>query len=161
MPLRVRRTFAIGCAPPSPSRCAPNRCAETPSPSCRDLSGLGGRWFDSPDGPGYVIESVYEAGHEHGRIALHRALSANPARLAGQSRDDRLTATLATDFLYVDTETTGLGGAGAMVFLAGMARFDGSLLKLRQYVLPRPPTKLGLLGGLAGDLDRRWRARQL
>jgi uncharacterized protein YprB with RNaseH-like and TPR domain len=118
-----------------------------------DLSRLGGRWFDSPAGPGYVIESLYEAGHEHGRIALHRALSVDPGRLAGQCRDDRLTGTLPKDFLYVDTETTGLGGAGAMVFLAGTARFDGSLLKLRQYLLPSPAFEVGLLGGLADDLE--------
>ena len=57
------------------------------------------------------------------------------------------------DFLYIDTETTGLGGAGAMVFLAGTARFDGTLLRLRQYVLPSPEFEGGLLGGLAEDLQ--------
>lgn len=119
-----------------------------------DLSGLGGRWFQSPNGPGYVIESVYETGHEHGRIPLHRAISVDPARLAGQTRDPRLAGCHPRDFLYVDTETTGLGGAGSMVFLAGVARFDGSLLKLRQYLLPSPAYEGGLLGGLAEDLER-------
>lgn len=117
-----------------------------------DLSALGGRWFQSPFGPGYVVESVYEAGHEHGRIPLHRALSVDPARLAGQIKDPRLAEQSPADFLYVDTETTGLGGAGAMVFLAGTARFDGSLLRLRQYLLPAPEFEGGLLGGLAEDL---------
>lgn len=119
-----------------------------------DLSRLGGKWFDSPAGPGYVIESLYEVGHEHGRIALHRALSVDSGRLAGQCKDDRLAATHPRDFLYVDTETTGLGGAGAMVFLAGTARFDGSMLKLRQYLQPSPEFEVGLLGGLADDLGR-------
>ncbi|MFN0147741.1 MAG: ribonuclease H-like domain-containing protein [Dehalococcoidia bacterium] len=117
-----------------------------------DLSGLGGRWFRSEDGPGYVIESVYDAGHSHGNVVLHRALSADPARLAGQCRDERLAACKARDFLYVDTETTGLGGAGVMVFLAGVARFEGSSLKLRQFLLPSPQYEGGLLGGLAGEL---------
>lgn len=118
-----------------------------------DLSALGGRWFQSPHGPGYVVESVYEAGHEHGRIALHRALSVNPVRLAGQIRDERLGECHPRDFLYVDTETTGLGGAGSLVFLAGIARFDGSLLRLRQYLLPSPAYEGGLLGGLAEELE--------
>jgi len=117
-----------------------------------DLSMLGGRWFQSPFGPGYVVESVYESGHEHGRIPLHRALSVDPARLAGQTRDPRLADQHPRDFLYVDTETTGLGGAGSMVFLAGVARFDGSLLKLRQYLLPAPQYEGGLLGGFAEDI---------
>jgi tetratricopeptide (TPR) repeat protein len=39
-----------------------------------------------------------------------------------------------------------------MVFLAGVARFDGSLLRLRQYLLPGPQFEGGLLGGFAGEL---------
>src|SRR5215213_5296428 len=67
-----------------------------------DLSSLGGRWFDSPLGPGYVIDSIYEAGHMHGEIALHRALTIAPARLSGQIKDARLADTAAASFLYVD-----------------------------------------------------------
>ncbi len=118
-----------------------------------DLSSLGGRWFESPHGPGYMIESVYEAGHAHGDIPLHRALSIAPARLAGQIRDPRLAETLPADFLYVDTETTGLGGAGMMVFLAGVARFEGATLHLRQYLLPGPQFEGGLLGGISKELE--------
>lgn len=118
-----------------------------------DLSGLGGRWFDSPLGPGYVIESSYEAGHVHGQVALHRALAVDPARLAGQARDPRLAGVDPAAFCYVDTETTGLGGSGTMVFLAGVARFDGGTLRLRQYLLPGPEFEGGLLGGLGEDLE--------
>ncbi|MEX0782531.1 MAG: ribonuclease H-like domain-containing protein [Dehalococcoidia bacterium] len=117
-----------------------------------DLSVLGGHWFQSPNGPGYVVESVYEVGHEHGRIPLHRALDVDTRRLAGQIKDERLGECAPCDFLYVDTETTGLGGAGSLVFLAGVARFDGSLLRLRQYLLPSPAYEGGLLGGLAEEL---------
>ncbi|MBI2764515.1 MAG: ribonuclease H-like domain-containing protein [Chloroflexi bacterium] len=117
-----------------------------------DLSALGGHWFQSPHGPGYVVESVYEAGFAHGNVVLHRALAVDMARLAGQCKEPRLAGLSARDFLYIDTETTGLGGAGAMVFLAGTARFEGSLLRLRQYVLPAPEFEGGLLGGLAEEL---------
>lgn len=118
-----------------------------------DLSGLGGRWFESPLGPGYVIESSYEAGHVHGQVPLHRALAVDPARLAGQVRDPRLGEVAPSAFCYVDTETTGLGGAGTMVFLAGVARFEGATLRLRQYLLPGPEFEGGLLGGLGEQLD--------
>lgn len=118
-----------------------------------DLSVLGGRWFRSPHGPGYVIESTYEAGHAHGNVVLHRALSLDTARLAGQARDPRLGERTGEELLYVDTETTGLGGAGSMVFLAGVARFERAALKLRQYLLPSPEFEVGLLGGLADELS--------
>jgi len=117
-----------------------------------DLSALGGRWFESRNGPGYVVESVYEAGFAHGNVVLHRALTLDSAGLAAQARDPRLAHCPPETFLYVDTETTGLGGAGVMVFLAGVARFDGSLLRLRQYLLPAPQFEGGLLGGLAEEL---------
>lgn len=117
-----------------------------------DLSGLGGHWFQSPYGPGYIVESTYEGAHAHGNIPLHRALGADAGKLAGQARDTRLADVSPRDFLFIDTETTGLGGAGSMVFLAGVARFDGSLLRLRQYLLPAPQYEGGLLGGLAEDI---------
>jgi hypothetical protein len=117
-----------------------------------DLSGLGGHWFQSEQGPGYLIESSYEAGYSHGNVVLHRAITVDAPTLAGQCRDERLSAIAPGSFVYVDTETTGLGGAGALVFLAGVARFEGSVLKLRQYLLPGPQYEGGLLGGLAGEL---------
>lgn len=146
--LRLRLKTALN----QPTRAIPTALSESVTERV-DLSSLGGHWFQSPNGPGYVIESVYEAGHEHGRIPLHRALSLNTAQLAGQCRDARLATCAPRDLLYIDTETTGLGGAGSMVFLAGVARFDGSRLKLRQYLLPSPQYEGGLLGGLAEDME--------
>src|SRR5687768_6579638 len=118
-----------------------------------DLSSLGGRWFASPHGPGYVIDSLYEAGHMHGEVALHRALGIAPARLAGQLKDPRLADTAAASFVYVDTATTGLGSAGPMGFHCGVARIEGATLRLRQFLLPGPQYEGGLLGGLSKELD--------
>lgn len=145
--LRLRLKTALN----QPTRTVPIASSESVTERM-DLSSLGGHWFQSPSGPGYVIESVYEGGHEHGRIPLHRALSLNTGQLAGQCRDPRLASCAPRNLLYIDTETTGLGGAGSMVFLAGVARFDGSCLKLRQYLLPSPQYEGGLLGGLAEDM---------
>ncbi len=119
-----------------------------------DLSVLGGEWFDSPHGPGYVIESVYEGGYQHGEIPLHRALDVDTSALASQGRDDRLQALGASDFLFLDTETTGMGGSGVLVFLAGVARFEGAALRLRQFLLPAPSYEGGLMGGLATELTQ-------
>lgn len=119
-----------------------------------DLSALGGAWFESPYGPGYVIDSVYEGGHAHGEIPLHRALDVDMQALARQGRDERLGSQSARDFLFIDTETTGMGGAGALVFLAGVARFEGASLRLRQFLLPSPVYEGGLMGGLAEEIQR-------
>ena len=39
-----------------------------------------------------------------------------------------------------------------MVFLAGVARFEGSTLVLRQFLLPGPQYEGGLLGGISREL---------
>ncbi|MCA9852210.1 MAG: ribonuclease H-like domain-containing protein, partial [Dehalococcoidia bacterium] len=119
-----------------------------------DLSLMGGRWFESPQGPGYVVESRYEAGYEHGTVALHRALDLDTVLLAPQCRDPRLAECDASDFLYVDTETTGMGGSGVLVFMAGVAYFEASTLHLDQYFLPSPDYEGGLLGELAERMER-------
>ena len=54
---------------------------------------------------------------------------------------------------YFDTETTGLStGAGTVIFLAGVARVDGSRVTVRQYLLPDYPHERSLLRAVAADL---------
>lgn len=54
---------------------------------------------------------------------------------------------------YFDTETTGLStGAGTVIFLAGVARLEGSAVVVRQYLLPDYPFEPPLLRALVSDL---------
>jgi len=119
-----------------------------------DLSMLGGHWIDGPSGRAYVIESDYDPGHLHGTIPLYRALHASTAALAEQCQDPRIAGCAPEDLLFIDTETTGMGGAGSMVFLAAVARFEAGALRLRQYFLPQPDCEAGMLGELVAEFDR-------
>jgi uncharacterized protein YprB with RNaseH-like and TPR domain len=54
---------------------------------------------------------------------------------------------------YFDTETTGLStGAGTVIFMAAVARVDGSRVTVRQYLLPDFPYEPPLLRAVAADL---------
>jgi hypothetical protein len=54
---------------------------------------------------------------------------------------------------YFDTETTGLStGAGTVIFMAAIARVDGSRVAVRQYLLPDFPYEPPLLRAVAADL---------
>ena len=54
---------------------------------------------------------------------------------------------------YFDTETTGLStGAGTVIFMAAVARIDGSRVTVRQYLLPDFPYEPPLLRAIAADL---------
>lgn len=55
--------------------------------------------------------------------------------------------------LFLDIETTGLGGAGAMVFLVAMAHLDGKALRMRQYLAESPAEEGALLDALLEDIS--------
>lgn len=68
----------------------------------------------------------------------HR-LDMTPAELAGLSNLPETHDQPATDWVYIDTETTGLsGGVGTLAFMVGVARYlpDG-MLWVRQYTMSR------------------------
>lgn len=147
LPRRERLRAALR----QPLRRQPPAAVEAVS-EASDLRSLGGAWFETPHGPGYRIVSRYDVGFVHGNTALYEALEAPLAQLAKAAgtrppeQPDRL--------LFLDTETTGLAGAGVMVFLAGVARFQEGTLVLTQYLLPGPAFEGGLLAGLASELAR-------
>lgn len=59
------------------------------------------------------------------------------------------------DWLFLDTETTGLsGGAGTVVFVVGLARFDGRTLELKQYLITRFGAEAAMLQCLAEQIRR-------
>lgn len=50
------------------------------------------------------------------------------------------------DWVYLDTETTGLsGGVGNLAFMVGVARYQAGMLEVRQYVLASFQAEAGLL----------------
>ena len=73
------------------------------------------------------------------------------------ARDEEVADAGLDELLFLDIETTGLGGAGAMAFLVAIARiedsFDGPLLRLTQYLAPSPPDEAALLELLLEDID--------
>jgi len=100
----------------------------------------GGRVVDSDDGGCFVIDRVFVADHRHGGDSLADLLRNRPAAAVPYVPDARLAALNFRDFLFLDTETTGLAGAGTLAFMVGVAYFerrpDGSdVFVVRQYFL--------------------------
>src|SRR5690606_20452066 len=57
--------------------------------------------------------------------------------------------------LFLDTETTGLGGAGSVAFLVGLGAFDArGRLVLEQLLLRAPEDEAALLDYLVGRLEQ-------
>jgi len=93
--------------------------------------------------------------HGDGRLADARAVpSGDVAAAAGMERRDALRA---EGLLYLDTETTSLsGGAGVLVFLVGVGRFEADAFVVRQLFMRDPseePAMLDELEGLLREAD--------
>ncbi|PKN81464.1 MAG: hypothetical protein CVU47_06845 [Chloroflexi bacterium HGW-Chloroflexi-9] len=58
--------------------------------------------------------------------------------------------TCASDLVFFDIETTGLGGAGAAVFMVATARIEDGVLVLRQHVSPSPADEGALVDAVLG-----------
>jgi len=107
----------------------------------------GGRLVEAQDGACFVVDRVYPLHHRHGDDTLVDLLATEPAAAAPYRLDDRLGGESFRDFLFLDTETTGLAGAGALAFMVGVAFFEphttlvdgreerSEVLVVRQYFL--------------------------
>ncbi len=83
----------------------------------------------------YVLDKVYPLSYRHGQDRLSDLLAWDVGETAVYLQDRRLNNLNFRDFVYLDTETTGLAGAGTIAFMVGAAFFDGEALITRQYFL--------------------------
>ena len=105
---------------------------------------------ETANGPLYRRHSVLPRSHHVGRIPVDSAYASRPELLALLALDPRLAASSVGRALFIDTETTGLGGAGAIAFLLGMAWFDGEgRLNVEQLLLRSPGDEPAMLDVLS------------
>ena len=119
------RELRLPSAAPEGSR---RPAADTPRRGPLPLEQLlpGGRVVESDDGGCFVIDRVYATHHRHGGDALADLLGSRPAAGAAYVREPRLEALEFRDFLFLDTETTGLAGAGTLAFICLLYTSDAA-----------------------------------
>ena len=119
----------------------------------------GGRTVETEYGSCFVLDHVYPISHQHGDDQLAGLQGLPTAVAATICQDNRLADFRFEDFLFLDTETTGLYGAGTIAFMVGAAFFesdqDGRLVfVVRQYFLRDhgdEPVMLHLLSELLAE----------
>ncbi len=84
----------------------------------------GGQIISTADGECFVLDHVYTLDHQHGDDRLADLLNFSPAITAPFLQDERLAQHDFRDFLFLDTETTGLAGAGTLAFMVGVGFFE-------------------------------------
>ncbi|TAK76237.1 MAG: hypothetical protein EPO16_07570, partial [Dehalococcoidia bacterium] len=105
-------------------------------------------WLDSKAGRIGYREVRYASDEVVGMQSLAPLFEVDAGSLHLLSRGDAAVGapgTCARDLVFFDIETTGLGGAGAAVFMVAVARIEGVELVLRQYVSPSPADEAALV----------------
>ncbi|HJF33899.1 MAG TPA: ribonuclease H-like domain-containing protein [Sporosarcina psychrophila] len=86
----------------------------------------------------------YDANYHHGNIPLSGLKSTiDKWRKSGEVHP--LSPDFSKQLLFFDTETTGLKGAGTLIFLMGFIEQTASSFKMTQYVLPGPDHEAAFL----------------
>lgn len=100
---------------------------------------------DTPAGPLYQRLERLAPSHHVGRVPVDAAVAASGEVLALLALDPALAGLRSEGALYLDTETTGLGGSGTIAFLVGLAFFDEGRLVVEQILLRTPGEEAALL----------------
>ena len=119
-----------------------------------DLTKLlpGGRIEENEAGSYFVVDQVYPFSYKHGTVEIGRILDHSPTHLI-----DYVNEALPDSFrdcLLIDTETTGLAGAGTIAFMIGVGFFDGEAFVVRQYFARDFSDETALLLDLAELIER-------
>jgi uncharacterized protein YprB with RNaseH-like and TPR domain len=107
----------------------------------------------------YVLDKVYSLDHQHGAGRLADLVQLTPEAAAVFCQDERLGELQFGDFLFLDTETTGLAGAGTLAFMVGAAFFErgpeGEAFVVRQYFLRDHGDEPAMLEMLAELVEKK------
>ena len=115
-----------------------------------------GREVLTDDGPCYRIERRVALDGRHGKFPL-ASLASFPSELAALlGREPRLQGIAPHEIAFFDTETTGLGGAGTKIFLAGLGWLepDASAFTVVQFFMRDYEGEAALLRALHAELFR-------
>lgn len=92
----------------------------------------------------YKRTVIYDENYIHGNVALS-GLHAAIEKWSVSGEDHPLSPDFSHSLVFFDTETTGLKGAGTLIFLLGLIEQVGTTFKLTQYVLPGPDHEAAFL----------------
>lgn len=111
-----------------------------------------GHEFDTIFGKIFSSSHRYPDQHQHGSVPLKPFTPYQV--LCDWARATNLADNDISEFVFLDTETTGLsGGTGTIPFMIGAARFNGDDFTLEQFFLRSPSEEKAQLAALSAFVD--------
>ena len=113
---------------------------------------IDGNFWDVIYGQVFCHEELYQREHRHGDKPLWPTEPITT--LCQWAGAEKLSRTDLDDFIFLDTETSGLaGGTGTYAFEVGLGRFTDEGFKLAQFFMRHPGEEPALLAGLSAFMD--------
>lgn len=111
-----------------------------------------GSFYEVIYGKAFCHEEFYQQDYLHGNKPLFPSLPIKT--LCHWAEADGLSTTDLKDFIFLDTETSGLaGGTGTYAFEVGLGRFTDEGFHLAQFFMRHPGEEPALLAGLTEFMD--------
>jgi uncharacterized protein YprB with RNaseH-like and TPR domain len=110
-----------------------------------------GSFVSTRFGEAFISASHYPLDYQHGQVPILFSEDLNTLSL--WARDERLLSMKPEDFVFLDTETSGLsGGTGTYAFMVGVGRFEAGEFHLAQFFMRDPGEESALLEALTDFL---------
>ncbi|RKX24913.1 MAG: hypothetical protein DRP45_07150 [Candidatus Zixiibacteriota bacterium] len=116
---------------------------------------LGGRLQMDRAGCFCELTELYPFGYPFGECRLEYPEHAASVRASCFASLDVEGEIPLEDLIFLDTETTGLGGAGAVAFLIGCGSITAQGFEIRQYLLPDYSDEAAMLEFLLSEFDEK------
>lgn len=136
---------------PRPTHTSTHHQHYEPSGIYEELSG--GEHWQTSQGECYVFTTHYPREYQHGMHAIQQWFELAPSTLARVGGSDHIEEIAPENFLLLDIETTGLGGAGTLAFLIGLGLFTPEGFTLHQFFLEEPAQEPALLAALTDLIE--------
>lgn len=109
---------------------------------------LGGELITNHAGAYCFVRTFYPSTYRHGRLDLPTVQLERSLARSAFAMKDLPGSVEVSSLLFVDTETTGLGGSGAVAFLVGVASVTEDGFEVRQYLMPDYADEAAMLEAL-------------
>ena len=116
---------------------------------------LGGRIHSNYAGSYCLVKKHFPLTYHHGGMQLADVADNLQLPLAAFRVKEDPGSIFPQSLLFLDTETTGLGGAGAVAFLIGVGSIAGGGFEIRQYLIPDYSDEAAMLEALLEEFSRR------
>jgi uncharacterized protein YprB with RNaseH-like and TPR domain len=133
----------------------PTAASQAPADRYRRLAdAVSGEVVLAPAGAYCRVTITYPFGHRFGEARLDLPDPNASVQVASYTPLECEGETPLSELLFVDTETTGLGGSGAVAFLIGCGSLTPQGFEVRQYLLPDYSDEAAMLEQVLAELHK-------